>query len=172
MPNENSDQNTHVNLINLCDKDYEKSAYRQHLFDQYKLFVESSIRVTEWRNAANKYFLGINTVLISASGVTATFMPSGNWAWVVAAAGACVSLVWWLLIRSYKELNSSKFQVIHELETHLPARIFEHEWALIEERRKYRKLAILERWVPVVFGVLHFVVFFVAVLDLGTRPLD
>jgi len=40
-------------------------AYRQHLFDQYKLAVEMADRVSARRTQANTFFLAVNTGLLT-----------------------------------------------------------------------------------------------------------
>ena len=47
--------------------------------------------------------------------------------------------------------------MIHELEEHLPAAIYKYEWQLAEEGKGKSYLAVttIERWIPVLFAVLH-----------------
>jgi hypothetical protein len=42
--------------------------------------------------------------------------------------GVLLSFVWALMIMNYKNLNSAKFAVIHEIEEHLPIQIYKNEW--------------------------------------------
>ena len=39
----------------------------------------------------------------------------GQLYWLVAAAGIALAYMWYRLVRSYKNLNSAKFDVIHEI---------------------------------------------------------
>ena len=72
-------------------------------------------------------------------------------------AGVLVSLTWYRIIASYRNLNSVKFRVIHEIEQHLPAALYEYEWYKAEEGRgkAYRPLTHLELWVPIIFMALY-----------------
>ena len=47
--------------------------------------------------------------------------------------------------------------MIHKLEEHLPAAIYTYEWQLAEEGKGKSYLAVttIERWIPVLFAVLH-----------------
>ena len=47
--------------------------------------------------------------------------------------------------------------MIHELEEHLPAAIYKYEWQLAEEGKGKSYLAVttIERWIPILFAVLH-----------------
>ena len=62
-----------------------------------------------------------------------------------------VFFLWYVNIRSYRQLNSSKFQVIHEMEQHLPFPAYEREWEILgkgKESEKYLKLTRIEQCVP------------------------
>lgn len=71
-----------------------------------------------------------------------------------------VSFVWLRVVRSYKDLNTAKFKVIHELESHLPAALFTYEWHVCGwggDAKKYRPLTHSEQWVPILFMVFYVV---------------
>ena len=78
--------------------------------------------------------------------------------------GIPVSLLWYRIIRSHRGLNEVKFKIIHELEEHLPAAVFTHEWRLADrgKGRTYRSVTDIERWIPPVFLALHLVLLVVA----------
>lgn len=88
---------------------------------------------------------------------TAFRITAAYWAILVPVAGVLVSLTWYRIIISYRDLNSIKFNVIHELEQHLPAALYEYEWQKAEEGRgkAYHPLTHLEWWVPIVFMALY-----------------
>jgi hypothetical protein len=75
-------------------------------------------------------------------------------------------VVWFRLVKSYKDLNTTKFAVIHELEAYLPAALFKHEWAVCGhgDPKKYRPLTHTEQWIPIVFLVLYAVLVLYALL--------
>jgi hypothetical protein len=51
-------------LLQVSEVEYGE-AYRQHLFDQYKLAVEMADRVSARRMQANTFFLAVNTGLLT-----------------------------------------------------------------------------------------------------------
>ena len=64
---------------------------------------------------------------------------------------------WYIVIRSYCQLNSGKFQVLLALEEKLAYPFFKREWELLGEgkdSKSYRKLTGVETFVPVIFGIL------------------
>jgi hypothetical protein len=80
---------------------------------------------------------------------------------VVALAGVTISTTWWLQLRSYRDLNHAKFEVINAMEARLPVRVFSDEWRHLTTaksaswRTRYAELGVSERMIPGVFALLH-----------------
>jgi hypothetical protein len=76
-------------------------------------------------------------------------------------------LTWHRIITSYRDLNTVKFKVIHELEREMPAALYDYEWQKAEEGRgkAYHPLTHLERWVPVVFMLLYVLLAVIGVVE-------
>ncbi|MCA1709475.1 MAG: hypothetical protein LC808_41825 [Actinobacteria bacterium] len=138
------------------------------VLDLYKLAVEQVDRISARRASANSYFLTIHTALAAVVGVLAAATGSGDRdlprfddvaLFVTAGIGILLSATWWLLLRSYRDLNAAKFKVITEIEaSHLPVKIFEREWEILKAddvlpwwRGRYAELGFVERVVPVLF---------------------
>ncbi|MCX5197016.1 hypothetical protein OOK31_24490 [Streptomyces sp. NBC_00249] len=68
-------------------------------------------------------------------------------------------LTWFVMVRSYRQLNGAKFVVIGALEKKLPAFAYsEAEWFLLGEGRDWRKylpLTHVEQWVPLIFATAY-----------------
>ena len=76
---------------------------------------------------------------------------------VIGVGGLSVSLSWAIVIRSYNQLNSAKYQVLLELETHINFPYFTKEWNLLtedENNNQYWRLTKVERILPGIFGIL------------------
>jgi hypothetical protein len=138
----------------------------ENYFELYKLAVEMADRVSARRSVANSFFLTINT------GIVALMAGSDGLKWYVPVAGLLFCVTWWALRKSYRDLNSAKFQIILGMEERLPVRVYADEKRIykgdsvrFQLRRKviakwiaqYRELNRVERIVPVVFGVLYLV---------------
>ena len=132
-------------------------AYQHHLLDQYKLYVETADRVSQRRTAANNHLLTVNVFLVSLYGLFSSFQNDQLWLLVVPAAGILVCFTWYMLILNYRKLNTAKFLVIHELEEHLPAALFDREWELAErgKGKAYTPLTHIEQRIPLIFAVLY-----------------
>jgi hypothetical protein len=140
----------------------------------YKLAVEMADRVSARRSIANAFFLSIQTAFLGAVGVTLANTPREP-GWldpVITLAGFAISAAWWLQLRSYRDLNAAKFQVINQIEKRLPLRIFSDEWALLKpssassepvaeegppylKGHHYTELGASERTIPWIFAALH-----------------
>jgi len=130
--------------------------FRDHLLDQYKLYVESAEKVSERRISASNYLLTVSSALLTLFGLVVMQM-TGRWLVIIPIAGLLVSLAWYSMVRSYKNLNSAKFKVIHEMEKHLPAALFAYEWHHCEDGKgkAYTPTTHVERWIPGVFAAVY-----------------
>lgn len=137
------------------------NSYKEHLFEQYKLYVESVEKTSDRRQHANNYFITINTALISLIGLSFQFKIFENLAWIksiLALVGIIICVVFWYLIRSYRQLNTGKFAVIHEIEKHLPLALYKYEWEILGEgkdNKKYYPFSHIELLIPWVFGIIY-----------------
>ena len=142
------------------EKDYGDD-YKNHLFEQYKLYVESIEKTSDRRQHANNYFITINTALISLIGLSFQIKIFENLAViksVLAFVGIVICFIFWHLIRSYKQLNTGKFAVIHEIEKHLPLALYKYEWEILGEgkdNKKYYPFSHIELLIPWVFGIIY-----------------
>ena len=134
----------------------------ENYFELYKLAVKSAAyRLVE---AANTFFLTINTGLVALMG------GDDERRWYLPVAGLLFCVTWWALLKSYRDLNSAKFQIILGMEERLPVRVYADESriytgdpVIFQLRRKvitkwiaqYRELNRVERLVPVVFGAIY-----------------
>jgi hypothetical protein len=134
----------------------------------YKLAVEMADRVSARRTTANGFFLTLHAAVTTAVGFAApAAIPddsgaTGYAAVVTAAGGVVLAVTWWLLLRSYRDLNRAKFLVINDLEKRFPVAIFAEEWRALGKdepvqwwRGAYTEQGFVERVVPAVFAALY-----------------
>ena len=139
----------------IINKKYGKM-FKEHLLEQYKLYVETAERVTEKRQTANTFFMTITASIFAISSYFASTLGT-LLTIVMPIVGVFVSLIWFKSVKSFRQLNSGKYKVIHELEEHLPASLFAVEWEYLErgEGKKYNKLTVIESYIPVIFILLY-----------------
>lgn len=131
------------------------------VMDQYKLYVEMADRVSARRSLANTFFLTLNTAVFTLLGVFWKDPPKAS-AWLgvgpfVALLLQC--LVWFWIIRSYRQLSAGKWAVVGALERRLPASPWwSAEWKALGEGKdptRYWPLTHVEQWVPFLFAAAY-----------------
>ena len=157
-----------THLINNTKESY-GDTFGSDLLEQYKLYVQSAENVSARRVASNRYLLTLNAALVALYGVQSANFGQGYWTLLIPVIGIPVSLLWYLIIKSHADLNRIKFKVIHELEQHLPAALYKYEWHLAQEGKgnTYRAGTTIERWIPILFAVLHVVLAVMIVLAIA-----
>ena len=154
------EDNSMSDLFSKNEKDYGVN-YKEHLFEQYKIYVESVEKTSDRRQHANNYFITINTALISLIGLSFQIKFFENISGiksVLALLGVIICIVFWYLIRSYKQLNTGKFDVIHKIEENLPLALYKYEWEVLgkgEDNKKYYPFSHIELIIPWVFGIIY-----------------
>jgi len=138
-------------------------------FETYKLAVEMADRVSARRASANTFFFSLQAGIAVALGAFAvnTGAPDDpqpdRFVLILAAiGGAVIAGSWWMLLRSYRDLNSAKFAVINRIEReHLDIALFSDEWDELKKdpvkawRPRYSEQGAVERVVPVLFLFLY-----------------
>jgi hypothetical protein len=75
-----------------------------------------------------------------------------------------------MLLKSYRDLNAAKFEIITEMENNLEVKVFDDEWKRLKENRqagwwgRYAEFGTVERFVPLVFAALYAAVFVIGLL--------
>jgi hypothetical protein len=148
----------------VIDENKYGSEYQKHLFEQYKIYIDSIEKISDRRQHANNYFITINTALISLIGLFCQLKITENICLIkslIAIVGVVICAIFWCLIRSYKQLNTAKFKVLHEIENKLPLALYQYEWVILGEGKNkniYYPFSHIELFIPWVFGILYVVI--------------
>lgn len=136
---------------------------KSDLIEQYKLFVEMADRVSSRRADTNRFYVTLLSGLLAAA---AFILKEGFFTrnqniilLVVAVFGLIICFFWALNLLSYRQLNSGKYQVIHEMEQQLPFNCYDREWELLgrgKNIKKYLPLTRIEIYIPIGIAVLYF----------------
>lgn len=135
--------------------------YQTHLLEQYKLYLEMADRISQRRQSANSFFLSVHTGLLALLGIIIDKgEPSNSLGLVLLISVPALVLVycWYRLIRSYKDINTAKFKVVHEMESHLPAAPYDAEWKAVGEgkdKNLYLPFTHIEIRIPWLFAAIH-----------------
>lgn len=118
---------------------------KEILLEQYKLAVEMADRISARREGANKIFLSVNSIIFAFLAMQGTFYEIHIF---ISVVGIFISTVWATMIQNYKNLNSAKYAVIHEMENMLPWKVYKDEWEKLKQgkdKKVYAKLTVIEK---------------------------
>ena len=129
-------------------------------FEQYKLYVESIEKISDRRDSANKYFMTINSSIFILAGLVIQYTHENKKLFLIGLCilGLFIIIIFWLLINSYKQLNSGKFAMVHKIEQKLPIKLYADEWKILGEgknKKKYYPFSHIERLIPSLLGVCY-----------------
>lgn len=142
-------------FVSASDKYGDK--YVEHLLEQYKIYLDSTEKISDRRQKANEFFLGLNTALVTLLGFIAIKTDQAQINLILSLAsiaGITMSYLWYRIIFSYKGLNGGKFQVVHAIESRLPLALYDTEWEMLgrgEKKELYWPFTHIELFVPKIF---------------------
>ncbi len=136
------------------------------ILEQYKLYVEMADRISSRRAQTNRFYISLLSALLGLVSFIVGTRTLGNYDFIVFLAasvlGVALNVLWFLNIHAYKQLNSGKFKVIHEMEQRLPFACYDREWEILDEGRsvkKYLKLTVVEKFVPLLLAIPYVLLF-------------
>ena len=68
---------------------------------------------------------------------------------------------WYRIIKSYKDMNSGKFKVIHIIEKKLPLALYDAEWSVLgrgEDPKLYLPFTHIEIKIPWIFIIFYLII--------------
>jgi len=143
--------------------------YQLHLLEQYKLYVEMADRVSARRGQTNSFYISLLSGLLAVLSLSNNkqVIPSVHYKVLlisVSAVGLILCFVWLFNIQSFKQLNSAKFKVVHEIEKFLPFACYDREWELIKQARnaRYLQQTKIEQSIPLLLALPYLGLFFYA----------
>jgi len=132
---------------------------KEIILEEYKLFVATAEKVSDRRQSANNFFLTLNSIVLTLSGYLST-LDIQSWYYTISVMGIFISYFWLKTIKSYRQLNTGKFKVIHDIEKRLPIALFNDEWTYLGrgKTKEYIKLTVVESGIPVIFMALYILI--------------
>ena len=139
--------------------------FQDHFLQQYQTYVEMADRISSRRHATNVFFLTLQSTVITVLGyaiISENKMLINDPIWVgsiILFTMMMFCMAWWLLLRSYRNLNSAKYKVIGKMEASLPSSPYwKEEWKELGEGkdiRKYLPLSVIEQFLPLLFMLIY-----------------
>lgn len=134
--------------------------FKNHLIEEYKLYVEMADRISQRRMDANSFYLSVNTLLVAF--LTLFLKRNGDESsvlWIIAAVTGIISCgTWYFILKSYRQLNAGKFKVVHLMESKLPISPYDAEWKELgkgTDESKYWPLTHIEVILPILFFIIY-----------------
>ncbi|GAA0486461.1 hypothetical protein GCM10008986_09820 [Salinibacillus aidingensis] len=134
--------------------------YKEHLLEQYKLYVQLTDNTTVQRGNTNKFYI---TVLSGLLAIVSLFIKNNfpnTMILIISLLGGLLCYTWYVHIKSYKQLNTGRFKVIHEVEKQLPYCCFYEEWNHLKRGNgeNYTRLTQIEQKVPIYLGFPYLII--------------
>ena len=140
------------------------------LFEQYKLFLQTSETLVQRRQNVNNFYITVNTILMSFCGTVLAFDIEFEYKMIIilvfSLIGIIISVSWINILISYGNLNSSKMKIISILEKNMPASLFDAEWEVLTDKlnnKKYVSFTESEKRIPRIFIAIYSLIMVVAV---------
>ena len=97
---------------------------RNQLLEIYKFHAELADRVSQRREGANRLYVSLHVGLVVLIAALVRFgfgdTPEDLVLGAIGGFGILLSISWFVVIRSYRQLNEEKYRVLGELEKQLP----------------------------------------------------
>lgn len=127
----------------------------------YKLHAQLADRVSQRHEGANRLYASLVTALAAFVGALFKFgtdeFHDANALFFVGSMCVLLFVKWHFAIRSYRQLNTGKFQALHELEEHLVFPFYSREWQLLgesEHKKTYLQVTRVEQHLPWAYGLM------------------
>ncbi len=168
-------------LVDIITK-YENGEYidlinenigNENLFEQYKLFADTSEALVSRRQNVNSFYITSNTALMTiaatAFSLNGDLLPKIMITMVLSIPGILLNLSWLRSLEAYGLINSSKMQILSILEKRLAASLYDAEWQVMSNKynkKQYVSFNDSEKSIPLIFNGVYIVVDLICVIFL------
>jgi len=144
--------------------------FQSHLLEQYKLYVEMADRISARRVQMNSFYISLISGLLALFSIFGNKKIFSNFqdgrlqnivVLLIGLVGITLCFVWYSNIRSYRQINSVKFKVIHEIEKHMPFPAYEREWEILKKDKEYKRYieqTVVEKYIPFILAIPYLII--------------
>lgn len=156
----NYEQGRYINIFNANDRGEELT--QAELFEQYRLFTETSEALVNRRQNVNSFYITANTALITIAATA--FSLNGDVlskiliTLALTVPGILLNHSWKKILVAYGITNSSKMKIISLIEKRLAASLYDAEWQVMSNqynKTPYVSFTDGEKSLPVIFICLY-----------------
>lgn len=146
-----------IDAVTERPTNYDQDKYLSHLIDQYKIYVEMVDRLSARRVLVNNSFITLVGGAAVAFSAARNYFPAFATVFQlgISFGTILIGVLWHQTIMYYRDLSSTKFEVIHEIEELLPAQPYRSEsikFIKVREKRLNpltRSLSRMESILPI-----------------------
>ncbi len=153
---DNYENDEYIHLFNDDNVDPEK------LFEQYKLFSDTSESLVTRRQNVNSFYITANTALFTVAvtvfSLNANLISQIIITMVLSIPGILLNGSWLKVMESYSLINSSKMKILGMIEKRLSASLFDAEWEIMSNKynkQRYISFSDREKTLPRIFKALY-----------------
>ena len=137
----------------------------QQLFEQYKMYQQTSEELENRKQNVHNFYLTLNTALLTFFGVIigwADITAKNKFVMLIIAlmAGTAFNLSWINQIERFKIINSAKMRLINSVERQLPLKLYDEEYRIMNNDLngwKYKNSFKDEKRIPHTFIGMYIV---------------
>ena len=145
---------------------------QNRLLEIYRLHAELADRVSQRREGANRLYVSLHVGLVIFLAALMRFgfgdAPERLVFGAIGSFGVLLSVSWFVVIRSYSQLNGEKYRVLGEIEEQLPFQFLAKEWdpqARGKKSNRYWQLTYVEATLPAIFFLLFLALIAYSILN-------
>lgn len=112
----------------------------------YKMYVDTSLKVSENRLKVNNFFITINLTIIGSNEFINSFS--------LLLFGVVINYLWLNLLESCDSLNKAKFKIIHEMEEYFCHKCFKKEEEIYKNDDR-KSFVTIEKLLPILIILLY-----------------
>lgn len=110
----------------------EDEANMKILFEQYKVFLQTSETLVARRQSVSNFYISVNSAIVAVYSAVMSLAKDSSWKYIACLGfpimGIILCTAWIKILRSYGNLNASKMRIISIIEKKLPASLYDAEW--------------------------------------------
>lgn len=156
----NYERGNYIDIFN--ENGMEEAPTREELFEQYRLFSETSEALVNRRQNVNSFYITANTAIITIA-ATAFSMDGELWSKLIVIIaltipGILLNGSWRKILESYGIINSSKMKIISLIEKRLAASLYDAEWQVMSNKfnkNRYVSFTDGEKTLPLIFIAVY-----------------
>ena len=163
-------------INNFSNKDYglfnNDNTDINTLFEQYKIFLQTSESVVTRRQNVSNFYLSVNSAIVGFFGAIGALGIESMWKYYISITVPLVGIIlcysWINIINAYGSLNASKMKIINIIEKRLPASLYEAEWKVQTDKlnlKPYISFTKSETRIPKVFGLIYIIILLVEIIQ-------